>query len=139
MKTKKEYLKILELDLDSDLTQEQLKKQYKALTKKYHPDVNPKTEEKFKDIIEAYENLSNETYLEDQEIYIECEKEHSLDMDNVNTYLLNFLESASNKIELKKNDNKVIILDNLVVNIDGSNLKNKSYIKINNKDYIIVK
>ena len=50
---------ILELELD-DLSGESLKKQYKKLVKKYHPDVNAgdKTcEEKFKKIAAAYKEL----------------------------------------------------------------------------------
>lgn len=50
---------ILELDLDS-LSLEELKKQYKKMVKKYHPDVNAGDkvcEEKFKKISAAYHEL----------------------------------------------------------------------------------
>ena len=52
-------MKTLELDV-RDLTPEKLKKQYKILAKKYHPDVNQKdenAEEKFKQISAAYHLL----------------------------------------------------------------------------------
>ena len=52
-------VKTLELDV-RDLTPEKLKKQYKILAKKYHPDVNQKdenAEEKFKQISAAYHLL----------------------------------------------------------------------------------
>ncbi|MGX7582828.1 DnaJ domain-containing protein [Candidatus Vidania fulgoroideorum] len=56
----KDYYKILGVDKNS--TQEEIKKAYRRLAMKYHPDKNPgdkKSEEKFKEIKEAYEILSN--------------------------------------------------------------------------------
>ena len=53
----KDYYKILEIE--ENATDEQIKKSYRTLSKKYHPDVNPEGTEKFKDIAEAYDILSN--------------------------------------------------------------------------------
>ena len=53
----KDYYKILEVEEQS--SEEDIKKSYRNLSKKYHPDVNPGGEEKFKDIAEAYDVLSN--------------------------------------------------------------------------------
>ena len=56
-----EYYKILELPTDAELAE--IKKQYRKLAKKYHPDMNPddKTaEDKFKKLKEAYEVLIDE-------------------------------------------------------------------------------
>jgi molecular chaperone DnaJ len=56
----KDYYKILGIDEKASL--EEIKKAYRRLAKKYHPDANPgdKTvEEKFKDISAAYEVLSD--------------------------------------------------------------------------------
>ena len=53
------WIKIMELDFN-DLTVENLKKQYKKLVKKYHPDVNQgdkEAEEKFKQLTNAYSAL----------------------------------------------------------------------------------
>jgi curved DNA-binding protein len=56
----KDYYKILKLNKDA--SNEEIKKTYRRLAKKYHPDKNPndkKAEEKFKQISEAYEVLKN--------------------------------------------------------------------------------
>ena len=55
------YYEILEVSKDA--TQDEIKKAYKKLAKKFHPDINKESgaEEKFKKINEAYEVLSDET------------------------------------------------------------------------------
>jgi molecular chaperone DnaJ len=53
----KDYFNILEVS--EDATDEEIKKQYRKLSKKYHPDVNPDGADKFKDIAEAYDVLSD--------------------------------------------------------------------------------
>jgi molecular chaperone DnaJ len=53
----KDYYKILEVE--EKASAEDIKKSYRSLSKKYHPDVNPDGAEKFKEIAEAYEVLSS--------------------------------------------------------------------------------
>lgn len=56
----KDYYKVL--GLDKNASAEEIKKTYRKLAKKYHPDANPgnkASEEKFKEISEAYEVLGD--------------------------------------------------------------------------------
>lgn len=56
----KDYYKIL--DVDKSASQDDIKKQYRKLAKKYHPDLHPddeKAHEKFKEVNEAYEVLND--------------------------------------------------------------------------------
>lgn len=56
----KDYYSIL--GIDKNATQDDVKKAYRKLAKKYHPDANPndkKAEDKFKEVNEAYEVLGD--------------------------------------------------------------------------------
>ncbi|HBI91602.1 MAG TPA: molecular chaperone DnaJ [Terrisporobacter glycolicus] len=62
MSTKRDYYDVLGVGKSADATE--IKKAYRKLAMKYHPDKNPgdkEAEEKFKEINEAYEVLSDET------------------------------------------------------------------------------
>ena len=57
----KDYYKILNLDTNK-VTEQQIKIAFREQAKKYHPDINkqnPQSEERFKDINEAYRILSD--------------------------------------------------------------------------------
>jgi molecular chaperone DnaJ len=60
MGTKRDYYEIL--GVDRDASTEDIRKAYRRLARMYHPDVNksPEAEERFKEINEAYEVLSDE-------------------------------------------------------------------------------
>ena len=50
------------LGVSKDASQDEIKKAYRKMSKKYHPDINkePGAEEKYKEVQEAYETLGDE-------------------------------------------------------------------------------
>ena len=70
----KNYYEILEVSPNA--SQEVIEKAYRALAKKYHPDVSQKSSEsKFKEIAEAYDVLSNPNSRKEYDLRLKLEKD----------------------------------------------------------------
>lgn len=77
----KNYYEILEVDIKASA--EVIEKAYRALVKKYHPDLQPpekrrEAEDKIKDINEAYDVLSNQAKKEQYDVELQREKEEEI-------------------------------------------------------------
>ena len=94
----KDYYKILEINKNA--TVDEIKKAYRKLAKKWHPDKNmnnPKAEEKFKEIQEAYDILSDKTEREKYDNPYTSSKEDPFAG-------FDFFKNFSRKTENKKSD-----------------------------------
>lgn len=133
MKTRKEYLLDFEFSPQEipNLTKKDIKKRYGKLVLKYNVDNknNNTNEAKYRTILEAYDALNNDKYLDEPII------EESLNVENTaelyNKALIDFLESAAFEINLKKNDNKVVIVDNHIINFNVLKLTKRKFLIFN--------
>ena len=70
--TKRDYYEVLGVDRNADAAT--IKKAYRQLAKKYHPDMNPgdkEAEQKFKEAAEAYSVLTERIWETSLEIFLE--------------------------------------------------------------------
>ncbi len=106
----KNYYEILEVS--ENASQEVIERAYKVLAKKYHPDTWPQdktywAENKFKEITEAYEVLSNNEKRKNYDLKIELNT--SLDEKYNNLYSEHeMLKQEINNIKIKNESNKYI-------------------------------
>ena len=118
------FYQVLELPLEA--TQEQIKKNYRTLAKKYHPDRNPDGEDKFKQIASAYEILSDpEQKIEYDESLIEPPippKETVSESLNKNYFNLsdlnNDLKSSDFIFEIYDEDEDALLNERILKKID---------------------
>lgn len=102
---KKKYYEILEIN--ENATQEEIKKAYRKLSLKWHPDKNPgnrEAEEKFKEINRAYQILSDPETRNTYDIYGEefGGASSSDNFANVNEIRQEYAKAETQKQELKK-------------------------------------
>lgn len=135
MKTRKQYLSDLEFfEKIETITSKDIKKRYRKLVLKYNVDNknNNSDVDKYRTIIEAYEALNSNNYLDEP---IAENIETTIDVESTaeiyNRGLIDFLERSAFEINLKKSDNKVVIVDNHIINFDVSKLTKKKYLLFN--------
>jgi len=117
----KNYYKILELD--NNCSEEDIKKQYKILAMKYHPDKGG-DEEKFKDVSEAYQILIDSNKRENYNNNINNKLNSVMDANDLfkaffsgsNNNIFNYRESLSTN---KSNININHLFNNLSMNINN--------------------
>ena len=102
----KDYYKILEVNKDA--SPEIIAKVYKILAKKYHPDLQDdinksKSEEKFKEISEAYEILSNEEKRKEYNEQLEASNQENIIDKNDYETLRNYCIQLENELNHLKN------------------------------------
>lgn len=133
MKTKKEYLKDLELDPNKDWSIDKIKKQYRRLSFLHHEDKTGDST-KHKNIIEAYEALKNNNY-----IILKTKESDTISSNSLHDALFSMMKQGSKNIFLKNSDFNVVKIDNMYVNIDSSKLSKDKMVKIGNNFYKLIK
>lgn len=84
----KNYYEILEVE--ENATEEQIKKSYRSLSKKYHPDVNPNGAEKFKEIAEAYETLGDAEKRKRYDFTKNNPQQNNINFEDIFSQMFNF-------------------------------------------------
>ena len=66
------------LEINDSASEVEIKKAYRKLARKYHPDVNKEkgAEDKFKEINSAYEILSDKRFSEFRQVLLGCDQFH---------------------------------------------------------------
>lgn len=131
MKTKTEYLKDLELTVLGD--KKELKKHYRKLVKIYNLDNGTsKNELRIKEVHSAYEALLNDKYRPDEPLGGSQENfDPKMEVERYNNAFFEFLNKTAIVIDLKKNDNKVVKIDNNYVNFRCEKLDKSKFVLLN--------
>lgn len=116
----KDYYKILEIE--ENASEDDIKKSYRALSKKYHPDVNPNGDETFKEVLEAYDVLSDK---QKRGEYDFRRKNPHQDM-NMQDIFSNFFGKRQQR---KKSPDKIVRINITPVESYNNSTKTINYIK----------
>lgn len=83
------------LGVSENANEQEIKKAYRELAKKYHPDLNPKdanAEQKFKEIVDAYEILSDAQKRQEWESTVRHKKVSSAKKNKTSSFTNSFEE-----------------------------------------------
>jgi curved DNA-binding protein CbpA len=108
-----DYYKILGLPYNANTND--IKSAYRKLSKKFHPDLNQGDkffEDKFKEIQEAYENLTNKDYVESFMKFKNIKNSSSSNTNNQKAS--NTKDDKTNNEPIKQKDKKNIFKENLI-------------------------
>jgi molecular chaperone DnaJ len=119
----KDYYKILEIE--ENASQEDIKKSYRSLSKKYHPDVNPDGAEKFKEIAEAYSILGDP----DKRQKYHQSKSNPFSGTEFENFFSNMFVNANNGRRRKNAPDKVIKLKITPIDSYRGSEKNIEYVQ----------
>ena len=111
------------LGVSPTASKEDIKKAFREKAKKYHPDLNPKNQELFKKIIEAYETLTDDNKRREYDL----KRKSNFVKNRIEEELKDFLNIKNNK-KLKGKDIKRTIFITLKEGFEGS-YKKISYTK----------
>lgn len=117
----KNYFEIL--GVSENATDEEIKKQYRILSKKYHPDVNPDGADQFKEIAEAYDVLSDPQ----KKVSYLAQKENPLGSDSFEDFLKNMFGQNPNFANRRKVPDKIVKLSVSVLESFNGAVKKINY------------
>lgn len=133
--SRKDYFSILGVKRDANA--DEIKKAYRSLAQKYHPDRNtaPGAEEKFKEIKEAYEHLSNPSTAQNTH---SASGFHSWSQQSSAEAAFNDIFADFLRKDFKFHEPEKKKADNFSVNISLEDAYTGNTISLNNKDTITI-
>ena len=121
----KDYYKILEIQPSS--SSDTIKKAYRTLSKKYHPDINKNGLEQFKAINEANAVLSDAVKRKEYDVkynaYFKAKTTQQATSNNSNKQASSKTNSTKSFTQSKSNNTSSITVNGVKINVSGNNSK----------------
>ena len=119
----KDYYKILEIQPSS--SSDTIKKAYRTLSKKYHPDINKNGLEQFKAINEANAVLSDAVKRKEYDVkynaYFKAKSTQQPTSNNSNQQTSSRTNSSKSFTQSKSNNTSSITVNGVKINVSGNN------------------
>lgn len=121
----KDYYKILEIQSSS--TSEAIKKAYRTLSKKYHPDINKNGLEQFKTINEANAVLSDAVKRKEYDVkynaYFKAKTTKQATSNSSNKQASSKTSSTKSSTQSKSTNTSSITVNGVKINVSGNNTR----------------